>query len=312
MNSQNCYLCEKSLPQGQSYYEDHGHRVCLTCFKGTPRCARCRFPGKELVNTPPKGMLCEFCRQVIEPEASQHCSFCKGEIRAGESHYEGHGEVVCIHCFKQIKTRCFTCRFPQIEKQVEGIGGVCKHCLEKVIGSHTNLEEILAPLYPFLQGLGHDPQGEIKGVFLAPLIILGMQEKAAPPAPIEFLDEYVQFAMPAWYMKDLFYLVPMLTRDWFIASMTGQLAARDLCRRQGLPDLNEPTAYNFFARSWCLFVSHQTAKKLKFSQVEKRINRQGEILPDFNKLLAMSEHRSLKEVIRFAQAQLSSLAPKSL
>ncbi len=312
MHPENCYLCDQPLPQGQSFYEGQGQTICLSCFQTHERCARCRFPGRELLNTPPHGKLCEFCRQSIQAAPSEPCALCDREIQAEERHYEGQGEKVCARCFNSAPERCFTCRFPQISRQVTGVGGVCRHCVSSAVSPLSDLNQLLAPIHPFVQGFGHNPKGLVKGVFLPPLLVLGMQDPNPPPAKIQFLDEFVQFALPVYYLQGVFYLLPILSREWFIPAMAGQLASRDLCRKYNLKGLTQQRPFERFARSWSLFLSQQAAKKLGFAPVEKRLLRHGEHLQAFTKLYAMSEHRPLKEVIRYGQAELSRLASKGL
>jgi len=306
-----CHTCQSALPAGQSFYEDHGVKVCLNCFRHRPRCANCKFPGRELVVTPPHGALCEFCRQVIKPEEALVCSLCKNPIPPGQSHYADHGETVCLPCFKLVPHRCFTCRFPQIQKPQPEVGGVCRHCLPGVIDKDSDINALIRPLYPFLQGLGHHPPAEVKPVFLPPLVVLGMQEVKEPPAPIEFLDEFVQFGLPVFQVKGIFYLLPMMNREWLLSGLLGQLVAYDLCRIHGLAALVGETPFQRFGRSWSLFAGLLLARKLKFPQVEKRLVRLGDQLHDFNRLLAMADHKPTREVIQFAQGSLGMLAKKA-
>lgn len=58
----NCYLCGDIIPEDQSFYNDYEKFVCITCFKGAPRCFVCRFPGKQLEQVEGLGSECEFCR----------------------------------------------------------------------------------------------------------------------------------------------------------------------------------------------------------------------------------------------------------
>lgn len=314
MSSENCYLCSKSLPSGQSYYEGQGQTVCLSCYRVHARCVKCNFPGKELKETPPHGMLCEFCRVNVKSEPSMTCILCSSSIPAGSSHYSGQNQVVCLNCFKDAKKRCFTCRFPQVSMTTTSGPGVCSFCKPSVITDKSDLKSIVAPLEPFLAGLGHRPPSEIKGVFLPSLLILGMQDRNPPPAPIEFFEEFILFAMPIVYLRGVFYMLPAIPKDWFIASMVGQMAAFDICRTYGLEGLVGDTPFHKMAQGWSHFVSFLCAQRLKYTNVERRLERMGAnmLVGDFNKFLGMHEHRKPKDVIHYAKVHLAQLAKKHL
>ena len=77
MSQESCFICEKALPAGQSFYEDHGVKVCLACFRTTKRCLNCRFPSRSLKNIPGFGDVCEFCESSFSkdkpPSVYFHC-----------------------------------------------------------------------------------------------------------------------------------------------------------------------------------------------------------------------------------------------
>ena len=63
-----CYLCGSVIPEDQPFYNGHEQQVCKPCFKETPRCFVCRFPGKQMEEVEGLGGECEFCRGKLVAE----------------------------------------------------------------------------------------------------------------------------------------------------------------------------------------------------------------------------------------------------
>ena len=68
------------------------------------------------------------------------------------------------------------------------------------------------------------------------------------------------------------------------------------------------------ARGWSHYISYSTAKILNYQKVIKVLARfpEGDAVGNFPKFLAMSEYRKPKDIISFAQDQLSTFAQRYL
>lgn len=311
-----CYLCDRDIPAGQSFYEDHGVRVCLRCFKTTPRCPKCRFPSRELMIYPGVGTICEFCQKDQEPQQMNvmRCYLCQCVIPEEAPHFSGHGKTVCKKCFKDAH-RCFLCRFPQYEEHIRGLGYICEFCYPETLHKDSDLASFLEPLEVFLSRLRHKITETPQIQWVDRNILLGMQlQGRKPDYGIEFLDEYLHYCYPVYYLKKRFYIMPRIPHQLFMAHMAGQLAAADLCNKYDLPHLLDHNGFARFARGWVHWVSYSTATILKYTDIQKQLSRWPEtIFPDeFSKFLNMSEFRKPEEITIFAHRTLKQYAQKYL
>ena len=308
-----CYVCDQPLPEGQSFYEDHGVQVCLACYRTTPRCLKCKFPSNQLQTHPRYGSICEFCWEKYPLQEGEPCYLCQKPIPEGTSFYSDYDCKVCRECFQHAK-RCFLCRFPNIVKEIQGIGGVCEFCEEKTITKHTDLSSYLTPLKQFLQRFGYSSL-EIPPVQWVPWsLLLGMQIEEKPHIKIEFMDDLIHFCYPILYLKGRLYVVAGIDPATFMAYLAGQLIAYDLCTKYQLPHLLEIAPFTNFARGWCHWVSWQTAKTLKYERLTKILRTwpESSLRGNFPQLEAKSEYHKPKEVIHYAQNTLKHYAKRYL
>lgn len=311
MTAEVCYLCQQPLPEGQSFYEDQGVKVCLACFRDTPRCKKCKFPSLQLQVYPGMGAVCEFCRSEFE-DSGLSCYLCGKTIPAWMSHYADYDKTVCQECFAEAD-RCFLCRFPQSVARIPNLGHVCGFCQGDLIQEASDLEPLLQPLKAFLTQYKHNITEIPKFQWTDWNLIMGMQTEAPPPVKIKFFDEFLHFAYPIFFMKSRFYCIGSIPREHFMAHLAGQLAAADLCRIYKQPHLLGKNPFTQMARGWCHWVAYSTAKILKYKKVEKQLSRwPQQFEEDFQKYQAMSEFRKPKEIIAIAQGTLKDYSIKYL
>jgi hypothetical protein len=314
MATDHCHLCEQPLPKGQSFYEDHGVKVCLSCFRTSKRCQSCRFPSRSLRHVAGYGNVCEFCEDRLTKDDGTSCYICGGKIFVGASHYSDHGEKVCQPCFAAAKDRCFSCRFPQIEGKIVGFGGICRFCLKDNVNKTTDLNPILQSLRPFLKNHRQQLVAPLDIHWLDWRVVLGMQQFEPKLPDVKFFDELIRHGYPIFYLKDRLYIIPSLSRRYFVSFLTGQLTAADLCRQYGLKHLLDNTPFHRLARGWCHWIALSTARVLKYNDVVKTLSRFPEtgLTGDFSKFLAMAEFRKPKEIIDFSHLNLKKFARKYL
>ncbi|MBT4087577.1 MAG: hypothetical protein HOE30_03700 [Deltaproteobacteria bacterium] len=314
MSQELCYTCEKPLPSGQSYYEDHGVKVCLNCFRTTKRCLRCRFPSRSLKNIPGFGDVCEFCEASFTKENDNACYVCNEQVWKGASFYSGHGKTVCQKCFAESKNRCFSCHFPVVEGEVIGLGDICRFCRKDNIDKRSDLNPIIQSIIPFLKSHQHQIVTPINIQWIDWRLILGMQVEERREYPIANFDELIRYCYPILYLKERFYIIPSLSQRWFIVHIAGQLAAADICQSYRLPHLLDNGPFQQLARGWCHWGSFNTAKALKYKDITRSVSRYPttDITGSFSKFQAMSEFRKSKEIIQFAQKNLKKYAKKYL
>ena len=314
MSSEPCYLCKNPLPSAQSFYEDHGKKVCLKCFQSTARCRRCRFPSKSLKAIESHGMVCEFCQEVLLKDTGLSCYLCEKKIWAAMSHYADHGKTVCQECFKNTKIRCFFCRFPNTQEMVSGVGGICEFCIDQMVSQKSDLSPLMQPLRVFLQQHGHS-LGEIPEIkWLDWKLIMGMQLETPPKVEVKFFDELVYLISPVYYLKGKLYCMPRIPQPWFMSALAGQLVAWELCQKYHLDHLQGSGPFQQLARGWSHYISYSTAKILNYQKVIKVLARfpEGDAVGNFPKFLAMTEYRKPKDIISFAQKELSTFAQRYL
>ena len=314
MSTETCYVCRQPLPAGQSYYEDHGVKVCLSCFRTVPRCQKCRFPSKSLTQVDNYGAVCEFCEDSFSSDEGMACHICKKKIWERSSYYEDHGAYVCQSRFKDARIRCFSCRFPQIVTTVPGVGGICKFCNRDNLNAQTDLNPVFQSMIPFLKQYNHKLISPLDIQRMDWRVILGMQVGSAEVS-VKFFNELVHYCYPVYYLKDRFYILPSIQQQWFIPYLAGQLVTADLCKKYKLPHLQGESPFHQLARGWSHWVAYTTAKILKNKTVAKSLSRYPQsvdLIGLFPKFLAMSEHRSTAEVISFAQKNLKEYGKKYL
>lgn len=314
MSEHHCHQCGQTLPKGQSFYQDHGVFVCLECFKHSPRCALCRFPSKKLKRVSPHGMLCEFCQETHGPKPPEPCLFCGGMIPPEASHYADHGVKVCQSCFKKAPRRCFTCRFPEVNKEVPGIGGVCRFCENSTLGEETDLAPILEVLLPFVKSLGYRPDPDLKLLFTDWRLVLGMQEENPPSYPVHFFDEYVHYGLPMVYLKGTFFCLARVPKHWFLVSLAGQLVARELCKAYGAVHLQGTSPFHKLARGWVRYVSHLTATRLGQEQIKGKLERhpEKETTGDFSRIMELSHNLPTRQLVKEIHRRLGLYAQRYL
>ncbi len=314
MPEEYCYLCEKPLPKRQSFYEDHGVKICLECFRTTKRCKKCRFPSQHLKTVEGFGAVCEFCRESFSNYSGSDCYLCAEKIWSGTSFYSDHGKEVCQKCFKDAKSRCFTCRFPHIKEKISSSVGICEFCVEGNINSKTDLKPLLQPLGSFLKKYNHRAASSPAFMWVDWRLILGMQIESGQNPSIKFLDELVRDCYPIFFLKGKYYIIPSIPRQWFMVYMAGQFATADLCKRFGLHHLKGDTPFHEMARGWCHWVSFNTARVLKYKAEAKTLSRYPgiEITGAFSKFVAMAEFRKPQEIIEFAHQNLDQFAKRYL
>ncbi|MCP4752694.1 MAG: hypothetical protein GY866_17545 [Proteobacteria bacterium] len=307
-------MCSNPLPEGQSFYEDHGVKVCLACFRTAKRCQRCRFPSNSLREMSGYGFVCEFCEDSVAEESGMTCFVCQAKIWSGASHYADHGKVVCQNCFKDAKVRCFTCRFPHIDGTIVGLGGICRFCRKGNIGRAADLNPLLKPLNGLLKNHKHRVVSPVDIQWLDWRVILGMQMDDMRVLNVKFFDELIRHCYPVFYLKEKFYVIPSIPQQWFLTYMSGQLAAADLCQKYDLPHLLGNSPFHLLARGWCHWISYNTARLLKFKKAVKFLDRfpESELSGDSSKFVAMTEFRKPKEIIDFGQQNLKKFAKKYL
>jgi hypothetical protein len=309
-----CYLCEEKLPAGQSVYEDHGVQVCLRCFTSAPRCQQCRFPSHQLTAHPTKGQLCEFCAEHETPEDVVHCYLCQKPMAEYDPYFEDYGVRVCKPCFKKAP-RCFLCRFPNRKERVMGLGNVCEFCAEHALTPKSDLVSLAQPLQQFVAGFGHNvPE-------LPPLrwvdwrVLLGMQmDGSRPQFRITFLDEYLHYAYPAFYLKGAIYLLPRMSPSLLMPHLAGQLVAYDICQRYQLPHLLGHKAFQRIARGWSHWVAWRTAKQLKCGEQAKQLSRwpENHLTGEYSKFRTTGDLKGDAELRQFAELGLKKYAQRDL
>jgi hypothetical protein len=311
---ENCFECENELPEGQSFYEDHGVKVCLACFREAPRCKSCKFPTKKLQLFPLKGQICPFCVEELHKDSGMECYLCSKKIAEYMSHYSDHDKYVCQECFKDARVRCFMCRFPHSVETVNGLGGVCEFCQPKMLGSDEAVQPLLQPLSKFMKGLGHPISQQPEFQWMNWNILMGMQRDEPPEFKVSFLDEMLRHCYPIFYMGGTFYSIPRLNPQLFMTYMSGQVTARDICRKYDVQHLKGNGPFHKLARGWCQYISLLTARRLKYEKLSKLLTRwpDGEIPGDFAKFEAMSEFRKLPDIINQAQKLLDDHAKRYL
>ncbi len=314
MSQEICYSCEQPIPSGQSFYEDHGVKVCLNCFRTSKRCLSCRFPSRSLKNIPGYGDICEFCESSFAKESDMDCYICGEQIWKGASFYSGHNRKVCQKCFAEAKSRCFTCGFPHVEGEVIGLGDICRFCRKDNMDKRTDLNPTIQSMIPFLKSHNHQTVTPIDIHWLDWRVIMGMQLVQRHESSVSYFDELIRICYPVIYLKERFYIIPSLPQRWFIVFMTGQLAAADICQSYHLQHLLDDAPFQQLARGWCHWISVNTAKTLTYKSVAKALSRfpEGNISGLYSKFQAMSEFRKSKEIIQFAQKNLKKYAKKYL
>lgn len=316
MSEDICYLCGKAIPSGQSFYEGHDQKVCLTCFRSTKRCVKCQFPSNHLKMVDGFGTVCEFCYQGFskEKEKGMTCYLCNTKIWSNASFYSGQGKKVCQNCFKKAAVRCFSCRFPHVVEKVSGLGGICEFCKEVNLTSQSNIEPLFVPLRKFLIGYGHDVKKKPTLLWVHWKLILGMQQDELSEQKIKFFDDLIRYCYPVYQLKNVFYVIPSIPQQWFMPFMAGQLVAADLCGKYKLSHLKGNSPFQELARGWCHWIAYCTATVLKQDKVAKSISRwpESSMSGNFSKFLAMSEFRKPKEIVVFAHQNLKEYAGKYL
>ncbi len=306
-----CFLCEEPLPEGQSFYEDHQVKVCLPCFRDTPRCKKCKFPSNQLRIYPGFGNICEFCRAQFEA-TGMTCYLCQKDIPSWMSYYSDYEKNVCQECFAEAN-RCFLCRFPQSSEYVANLGHVCEFCQETILQKGDDLEPFLQPLKSFLQQYKHEMPEDLLFQWTDWNLIMGMQTDKAPNLKIKFFDEFLHFGYPIYYLKGKFYLTQRISRQHFMPHLAGQLAAADLCRVYKQPHLLTQSPFAQLARGWCHWVAFSTARVMNYKTVQKQLSRWPEQRQDdFQKFQAMDDYKKPKEIVAFAQGTLRDYAMKYL
>jgi hypothetical protein len=310
-----CYLCNKPIPAQQSFYEDHGVRVCLECYKDAPRCKKCRFPSLQLKMYPGLGSVCEFCDDSLVTNSGMQCYLCEKPIPTWASFYSDYDKTVCQDCFKYAK-RCFLCRFPTSVEYVQGLGDVCEFCHDSVLKKESHLEPFYAPLKAFLEGYRHHALAEPKFQWVDWKIILGMQMQASlPQEKIKFLDEYLHHSYPLYYFREKFYVILRIPHQLFMVHLSGQLVAHDICQKYGQAHLIGSGPFHKHARGWVHWVAYSTAQRLQYTQIQKNLSRRPEsedVVGDFAKFLAMAEYRKPRELVTFAHRTLDEFAERYL
>ncbi|MDH3382369.1 MAG: hypothetical protein OEL54_06655 [Flavobacteriaceae bacterium] len=314
MSEENCYLCQDVLKKGQSFYEGHGVKVCLACYRVAGRCQKCKFPSNSLQRSPAEGDLCEFCFPASEKNGSQNCFICDKVVLSEMSHYADYGKVVCQSCFKDSKIRCFICRFPKVQEILPDLGGVCEFCNDSLISRDTELESMIKPLMVFVKSFNHQIVDTPNFKWIDWKIILGMQKQNFDLKKIHFFDELIQYCYPVFYMNKTIFVIPKIKREWFMPYLAGQIVAKDLCEKYQLPHLIGNSPFHQLARGWCHWIILNTAQALKFKQVEKKVNRfpDPDLMGNFFKFQAMTEFRKHAEVIEFGHKNLEAYAGKYL
>lgn len=309
-----CYLCQKPITGGQSFYEDHGEKICIACFRNTPRCQKCKFPSQQLRKVDGFGQVCEFCYESFAQEEGMFCYLCHGKIWSNASHYADHGKVVCQQCFKDAKIRCFSCRFPHVVESIPGQGGVCEFCIDTNLNKNSQLKSMFKPLQSFLSKFGHSIDADPKLLWVNWKLVLGMQQESPDTIVITFFDELVRYCYPVYYMKGIYYVIPSIPRQWFMPYMAGQMVAADICRKYDLFHLRGSSPFLDMARGWCHWVSYYTAKTLKYEKPKKTIARwpESKLPGNFQKFLAMSDFRSPTEIVEYAHKTLADYAKRYL
>ncbi|MDH5560842.1 MAG: hypothetical protein OEY59_08310 [Deltaproteobacteria bacterium] len=315
MENENCHLCQEPLKKGQSFYEDHGVKVCLNCFRVKPRCHKCKFPSESLTQATGVGLVCEFCLPGLSKIDVSVCYLCGVEILQTMSHYADHGQVVCQNCFKDAKIRCFFCRFPKTQDFVNGLGGVCEFCEKSLLHPGLGLEKTIAPLGPFLGSFQHKISLPLQFNSMGwnELLLVQMGESGVENK-IRFFDELILHCYPVFYFEGKINMIPKIQGEWFLPVSASQLVASDLCQKYDLPHLLGNGPFQQLARGWCHWIGYCTAKTLKYNSVEKKLCRHPEngLMGSFSKFHAMMEFRSMKEILEFGHENLKNFAGKYL
>ena len=315
MFQNSCYLCSQPIPEKQSFYEDHGVKVCLECYKDAARCKKCRFPSHQLKMYPGIGHICEFCEERLVKDSGMQCYLCQQPIPTWASFYSDYEKNVCQECFKYAK-RCFLCRFPNSVEYVKGLGDVCEFCNDIVLRKGSNLVSFFPPLTTFLESfqyqVGEDPLFQ----WVDWQIVLGMQlQSVSPPKKIKFLDEYLLFCYPLLYFRNKFYIIPRINHQLFMVYLSGQFVAQNICIQFGQDHLIGNNPFLSLARGWVHWVSYRTAEQLRYTKIKKILSRSPEsedVVGDFSKFLAMTEYRENSEIVSFAHDHLQDYASRYL
>ena len=306
-----CYLCSNELPEGQSFYQDHDKVVCLKCFRDTPRCRKCKFPSNQLSIANYWGMVCEFCYEELNQPIGS-CELCQCAIIVSASHYADQGKLVCQKCFVVAK-RCFICAFPQSVETVSGFGEICPSCLDPLLTPKSDLSAVIQPILTFLASLQVSVEAVPSIQWVDWNLLLGMQQKEAPPYPIKKLDDFLRYAYPVFYLKDTLYTLKRMSPSLFLTYIAGQLASVQICLQYQLPHLLDDSPFFELARSWSHWVSYMTAKTLKYEKEQKLLASRPEwVLKDFKKLQAMSQFNPPAKIVLYAHSTLTNYAKKYL
>lgn len=308
-----CYHCRKDIPGNQSYFEAHGHKVCLACYRTAPQCSKCKFPINREKQKKGLEHLCEFCSSGVELETGNLCYFCSEDIGFSSSHYEGQDEFVCQKCYQLIKRRCFLCGFP-VKAAPAAKDPICSFCESKQLQT-AQIESAYSTLTAYLQKFSISlPEEKLNFLRMDWKIIAGMQTKEDLTGKINRINQMVSHVYPVLWMKERFYTIPGINLEWFLPYFTIQLVKKDLCLKYKLADLNGQSPFHLIARGWAHWIGWFTAKNLKYTEPELLLRRfeNPDIAGDFTKLQAIAEYREIPDLIRYAQENLNTFSQKYL
>ena len=244
------------------------------------------------------------------------CYQCGQRIPDEEPHYNGYEKTVCKPCFSDA-TRCFVCRFPGKQMQtVEGLGPECEFCRREqadILREGMDLTAQLAPLQAFLQRFEVQAPPMPQFVWADRLELRTLQTDADLP-PEDFIDDFLRYCYPVWYLDGQFHLLKRIARPTFIVHATVQLAVAHYARRFKLPNLAGNSPFHTLARGWCHWLGYTVAGLLQFEQLQRELRRWPELgaQGEFQRWEAMARHRKPPQMVAFFKANLGALAKKHL
>lgn len=296
-----CHICRTAIPSNQSFFEQHGIKVCLNCFRTSPKCSKCGLPSKDLRSAFGAENICEFCVKTVSSRKSEKCFLCEKDIWPNMSRYEDHGKSVCQTCFKDAKRRCFFCGFPEVESSSLSETPCCRFCSDKLISTNGDISQFISPLKSFLSHFKISYPNFDSLIHVNWNLILGMQMEQDKIGNIKNFKELMQVCYPIYHLKGKIYILKQIPSQWLLPLLATQVSSAYYCQKFGLNHLKGETPFHTYLQGWCHYIGYFTAKTLKYAEVAKAFekfpqNSRG----DFLKFQAMSEFRSPKEMIEIA------------
>ena len=302
MTKELCHICNSEIPANQSFFEQYGLKVCLNCFRNTPKCTKCGLPSKKLKTAYGVENICEYCLKKFSSRKSEKCFLCGKDIWPDMSRYEDHGKSVCQICFKDAVKRCFFCGFPKVDLSSSSETAYCEFCKDNIISKNDDISQFISPLKSFLAHFKVTSPDLKNLLHVNWNLILGMQLEQNRAGSIKNFNDLLQKCYPIYHLKGKIYVLNQIPSKWLLPLIAIQASSAYYCQKFKLNHLKGDTPFHTYVRGWCHYIGYFTAKTLKYSEIAKTLEKfpQNESKGDFQKFLGMSEFRAPKEMIEIA------------